>query len=84
MSYHHWFWSYDNFLLKEKPEKIPSEFCPISKDLGELAIQNLARNSLMKIYLMLQHARVIAFTISELLWENQQWGNPIQIRVSPD
>ena len=37
----------------------------------------------MKIYLILQHARVIAFTISELLWKNQQWGNPIQIRVNP-
>ena len=84
MSYHHWFWSYDNFRLKEIKQKSGNWKNPISKDLGELAIQNLARNSLMKIYLMLRHTRVIAFTISELLWENQQWGNLVQIRVNPD
>ena len=29
---------------------------------------------LMKSYLMLQNARFKAFTVSELLRENQQWG----------
>ena len=35
---------------------------------------NLLRMSLMKFYWMLQNARVIAFTVSELLRENKQGG----------
>ena len=50
----------------------PFEFCPISGDLGELWILNSARISLMEYLLMLQNARVAAFTFSELLRENQQ------------
>ena len=54
-----------------KSEIPPSEFCPISGDWGELWIPNLAQMSLIKCYWMLQNARVTAFTISELLRENQ-------------
>ena len=51
----------------------PSEFCPVSGDWGELRIPNFARMSLITCYLMLQNARVTAFTtIFELLRENQE------------
>ena len=36
------------------------------------SIPTLARISLIKCYRMLQNARVTAFTVSELLMENQQ------------
>ena len=52
----------------------PSEFCPISADWGKLGIPDLVRMSLMKCYKMLQNARVTAFTVSELLWEDQHGG----------
>ena len=55
-----------------KSKKTPSEFCPISGDWGEWRIPNLAWTSLIKYYAILQNARVTAFTISELLRENQQ------------
>ena len=56
--------------------KYPSEFCPISRDCGKLGIPNLAWLSLITFYWMLQNARGTAFTVSELLRENQQrgWG----------
>ena len=57
-----------------KSEIPPSEFCPISGDWGKLEIPNLARMFLMKCYWMLKNARVTAFTVSELLRENQQAG----------
>ena len=60
-----------------KSEIPSSEFCPISKDWGELEITNLARMSLLKCYWMLQNARVTAFIISELLRENQEGVKPI-------
>ena len=50
-----------------KSEIPPSEFFPISGDLGKLGIPNLARTSLIKCYWMLQNARVLNFTVSELL-----------------
>ena len=40
--------------------------------LGKLGIPNLAQMSVRKWYWMLQNAKVAAFTVSELLWENQQ------------
>ena len=52
----------------------PSEFCRISEDWGELGLSHLARMSVMKYYRMLQNAKVRAFTVSELLRENQQGG----------
>ena len=55
-----------------KLETSPSSFYSISGDWGELGIPNLALTSLIKSYWMLQNAKVIAFTISELLRENQQ------------
>ena len=82
--YHHWFWSYDNFLW-DWPELL-SEFYPISGDWGKLGIPNLARVSLIKCYWMLQNARLTAFTVSELLRENQQGVKfpPQRIRLKND
>ena len=57
-----------------KSEIPPSEFCPISGDWGELWIPNLARMSLIECYWMLQNSRVTAFTVLELLRENQLEG----------
>ena len=53
---------------------------------GELWIANLARMSLIECYWMLQNSRVTAFTVFELLRENQLGGKitplpPTQIRV---
>ena len=61
-----------NWPIIRKSEIRPSEFYPISGDWGNLGIQNLTLISLIKCSWMLQNARVIAFTISELLKENQQ------------
>ena len=60
-----------------KSEIPPSEFFPISGDWGELEIPKLTPMSLIKRYWMLQHARVTAFTVSELLRENQQGGEKL-------
>ena len=70
-----------------KSEIPPSEFCPISGDWGKLWIPNLARMSLIECYWMLQNSRVTAFTVFELLRENQLGRRvvkllpPTQIRV---
>ena len=54
-----------------RKSEIPlSKFYAISGDWGELEIPNLVRMSLMKC--LPQNARVTAFTVSELLRENQQ------------
>ena len=63
-----------------KLEIPPSEFCPISGDWGKLWVLNLARMSLIECYWMLQNSRVTAFTVLELLRENQL--PPTQIRVN--
>ena len=57
-----------------KSEIHPSEFCPISRDWGQLWIPNLARMSLIEYYWMLQNSMVTAFTIFELFSENN-WGD---------
>ena len=58
-----------------RKSEIPlSEFCPISGDCGQLWPQNLARMSLIECYWMLQNSRVTAFTVFELLRENQLGG----------
>ena len=69
-----------------KSEIPPFEFCTKPEDWGKLGIPNLAQMSPIKCYLMLQNARVTAFTISELLREYQQGGSkitppPTKIRV---
>ena len=57
-----------------KSEIPPSEFCPISGDWGELWLLDLARMSLTQCYWMLPNSRVTAFTVFELLRENQLGG----------
>ena len=54
-----------------KSEITSSEFCPISGDWDKLWIPNLARMSLIECYWMLHNYRVTAFTVFELLRENQ-------------
>ena len=66
-----------------KSEIPPSEFHPISGDWSKLAIPKLAWVSLIKCYWMLQNTTVIAFTVSELLRENQQ-GVAGKITSHPD
>ena len=58
----------------QKSEIPPSEFCPTSGDWSKLWISNLVRMSLIECYWMLQNARIIAFTVFELLRENQLGG----------
>ena len=65
--------------IRDWPEilksEIPlSEFFSKSGDWGELWIPNLAQLSLIECYWMLQNSRVIAFTVFELLRENQLGG----------
>ena len=54
-----------------KSEIPPSAFYPNWDKLGK---PNLSRMSLIECYWMLQNARVTAFTVSELLRENQHGG----------
>ena len=58
----------------KKSEIPPPEFCPISGDWDELWIPNLVRMSLIECYWTLQNSRVTAFTVFELLRENQLGG----------
>ena len=59
--------------LTRNPEiEIPFfEFCSVSGDWGKLWKLNLQQVSLIECYWMLQNSRVTAFTVSELLRENQ-------------
>ena len=57
-----------------KSEIPPSEFCLISEDWGKLWIPNLVKMSLVECYWMLQNSRATAFTVFELLRENQRGG----------
>ena len=50
----------------------PACVLPISGDWDESGILSFARMSLIRCYWMLQNARVLAFTVFELLRENQQ------------
>ena len=54
-----------------KSEIPTSEFFPISGDWGNLWIPHLVRMSLTECYWMLLKSRVTAFTVFELLRENQ-------------
>ena len=67
-------WQY--YFIRDWPEiwKLeipPSAFCSISGDWIELWIPHLSRMSLIECYWILQNSRVTAFTIFELLRENQ-------------
>ena len=82
-----WQFSFIRDWLEIRKSEIPtSEFFPIPGDWGELWIRNLAPMSLIECYWMLQNSRVTAFTVFELLRENQLWRGvkllpPTQIRV---
>ena len=60
--------------LTRNPEigNSPYDFCLISGDWSEFGIPNLAWMLLLKNYLLPQNSRFKAFTISELLKENQK------------
>ena len=81
------FWDFP--FVRDSPKKseiLPSEFCPISGDWGELGIPDLANIFLIKCYWMIQIASVTVLTVFELLRVNQQEGSevkltPTQIRV---
>ena len=66
------FFCYKGWPEIQKSEIHPSEFCPISGEWDELGIPYLAGVSVVKCYWMLQNAKSTAFTVSELLRENQQ------------
>ena len=51
---------------------IPAWVCPISGDWGKIGIPNLTGTFLIKCYCTLQNARLTAFTVFELLRENQK------------
>ena len=62
--------------IRDWPEirklEIPlSEFCPTPGDWSELWIPNLAQKSLIQYYWVLQNAKFKAFTVFDLLRENQ-------------
>ena len=67
----------------QKSEMPCSEFFPISGDWGELGIINLARMSLITCYWMLQNVRLISFTVSKLLRENQQGRKRLKLPHPP-
>ena len=70
-----WQFSFKRDWPEIRKSEIPlSEFCPIFGDWGELSIPNLARMSLIECYWMLKNLRVTAFTVFELLRENQLGG----------
>ena len=48
------------------------QFCPIFGDWGDLEVPLLVQMSLIKCTWNLQNAMAAAFTVSELLGENQQ------------
>ena len=64
-----------------KSEIILSEFCPIFEDRVELGIQNFGWMFLRTSYWTLQNCRVTAFTVSELIRENQQ-GSKTQLKYN--
>ena len=68
-----WQFSFIRTWRKIRKSEIPSsEFWPISEDRNQLEIPNFVRMSLLKSCWMLQNTRVTAFTVSELLRENQK------------
>ena len=56
------------------------EINPISGDWEKVGIPNMVPMSVIKCYWMLQNARITAFTVSELLGENQQETPLTQIK----
>ena len=79
-----WQFSFIRDWTEIRKSEIPlSEFCPTSGDWSELWIPNLARMSLMQYYWMLQNARVRAFTVFELLRENQLGGGEVKLPLPP-
>ena len=83
--YHHWFWELWQFsFLREIDQKSGNrKYHHLSfaqyLETGRVRDTKLVRMSLMKCHGMLQNARVTAFTISELLRENQQG----RVKITP-
>ena len=72
--YHHWFWSYENWPEIRKSE-IPSSELPNIWRLEQVGDTKFSTNVSNKMCCwMLQNVRVTAFTVSELLRENQKGG----------
>ena len=63
-------------------EITPPEFCQTSRERDQSRLPYLAGMSLKKCYCMLQNARVTAFSVSELLKENQQ-GRGLKLPLDP-
>ena len=61
----------------------PPEFCSIFGDWGKLLILNLARMSLIECYWILQNSSVTAFTVLELLRQNQLEGGVREVKLHP-
>ena len=66
-----------------KSEIPTSEFCPISGNSGELWIPNLARMSLIECCWTLQSPGFTAFTVLELLRENQLGEGGVKLPPLP-
>ena len=60
--------------LEIQKSEIPRLCLPNIWRLGEQEISNSAQTSLIKYYWVLENARVTAFTVCELLRENQREG----------
>ena len=78
-----WRFSFMRVDQKSGNRKYPSEICSISGACGKIWIPNLARMSLIKCYWMLQNSRVTAFTVFELLLENQLGGGGVKLPTPP-
>ena len=57
-----WQFLFERYLTRNPESEIsPSQFCLISRDLGELVIPTLLWMSLIKIYVILQNPRLYSF-----------------------
>ena len=78
---------YTGLIRNPESRDNPVWVCPISVDWNKLGIPNLVQMFLINCSWMLYNARVISFTVSELLRENLQERRvvklslPTQIRV---
>ena len=69
--------------MTENPEIVRYYICLIPSDWGKEGIPN-SGTSLIKFYWMLQNPRITAFTVCELLGENQEGGKFTLASLHPD